>query len=115
MKLSTSIYFRYFMFYSVCLYKIVSEAPPTVSVNYLPKKQWKLSKHDLADIKLDIEREMRSKILQLQMDWENKERMQQNMMYNQFAPVIPPSFFTPSKVFNKNIILFGFLSTLSSI
>jgi hypothetical protein len=31
---------------------------PTISVNYLPKKQWKLSKHDMADIKLDIEREV---------------------------------------------------------
>lgn len=32
--------------------------PPSISVNYIPKKQWKLSKHDLADIKLDIEREV---------------------------------------------------------
>jgi hypothetical protein len=31
---------------------------PSIAVNYLPKKQWKLSKHDLADIKLDIEREV---------------------------------------------------------
>jgi len=31
---------------------------PTVTVNYQPKKQWKLSKHDLADIKLDIETEV---------------------------------------------------------
>ena len=36
--------------------------PPTVSVNYTPKKQWKLSKHDLADIKLDIESEVILKI-----------------------------------------------------
>ena len=32
---------------------------PTVSVNYVPKKQWKMSKLDLADIKLDIEREVK--------------------------------------------------------
>ncbi len=32
--------------------------PPEVNVNYKPKKQWKISKHDLADIKLDIEREV---------------------------------------------------------
>ncbi len=31
---------------------------PTVSVNYFPKKQWKLSKHDISEIKLDIEREV---------------------------------------------------------
>jgi hypothetical protein len=87
---------------SICLtiliYKAICGSSPTVSVNYLPKKQWKLSKHDLADIKLDIEREMRSKILQLQMDWDNKERMQEERMYGQFAPVIPPTFFSPSKI-----------------
>jgi hypothetical protein len=32
--------------------------PPEVNVNYIPKKQWRMSKHDLADIKLDIEREV---------------------------------------------------------
>ena len=37
---------------------IVCGDKPTISVNYLPKKQWKLSKHDIADIKLDIEREV---------------------------------------------------------
>ena len=37
--------------------------PPTVSVNYTPKKQWKLSKHDLADIKLDIEAEVIYKLI----------------------------------------------------
>jgi hypothetical protein len=36
----------------------VAAETPSVSVNYLPKKQWKLSKHDMADIKLDIEREV---------------------------------------------------------
>jgi hypothetical protein len=76
------------------LYTVLSQ-PPAVSVNYLPKKQWKLSKHDLSDIKLDIEREMRSRILQLQMDWQNRQRMEEAMVYNQYAPVIPPSFFSP--------------------
>jgi hypothetical protein len=86
--------FVFYILNVIVILKIIlcSGSPPSISVNYLPKKQWKLSKHDIADIKLDIEREMRSKILQLQMDWENKERMQQSMMYNQFAPVIPPSF-----------------------
>ena len=37
---------------------IISGDKPTITVNYLPKKQWKLSKHDVADIKLDIEREV---------------------------------------------------------
>ena len=40
------------------LLAIVAGGAPAVSVNYLNKKQWKLSKHDLADIKLDIEREV---------------------------------------------------------
>jgi hypothetical protein len=35
------------------------EEPPSVSVNYIPKKQWKMSKLDLADIKIDIEREVK--------------------------------------------------------
>ena len=39
---------------------------------------------------------MKSKIIQIQMDWENRERMEQAMVYNQFAPTIPPSFFAPS-------------------
>lgn len=104
MKLSISFNFRYYLVFSLALNQICCDAPPTVSVNYLPKKQWKLSKHDLADIKLDIEREMRSKILQVQMDWENKERMQQNMMYNQYAPIIPNSFFNPCKIINKILL-----------
>lgn len=97
--------FVYFILNIVFLkFFLCADPPPSISVNYLPKKQWKLSKHDIADIKLDIEREMKSKILQLQMDWENKERMQQSMMYNQFAPVIPPSFFNPPpSKFNFNI------------
>ena len=64
----------------------ISCEPPSVSVNYLPKKQWKLSKHDLADIKVDIEREMKSKILQLQTDWENKERITEANVYNSVTP-----------------------------
>ena len=51
MKFNLYIYFIHY-FYAVY------SAPPQVSVNYVPKKQWKLSKHDLADIKLDIEREV---------------------------------------------------------
>lgn len=31
---------------------------PEISVNYIAKKQWKMSKHDIADIKLGIEREV---------------------------------------------------------
>jgi hypothetical protein len=38
---------------------VMTEDTPSISVNYIPKKQWKLSKHDLADIKIDIEREVR--------------------------------------------------------
>jgi hypothetical protein len=76
-------------------YSVITE-PPAVSVNYLPKKQWKLSKHDLSDIKMDIEREMRSRVLQLQMDWQNRQRMEEAMVYNQYSPVIPPAFFSPS-------------------
>jgi hypothetical protein len=95
-------FYKYF-FYLFAILKIIQitcPEPPSVSVNYLAKKQWKLSKHDLADIKLDIEREMRSKILQVQMDWENRQRNEQSMMYNQFAPVIPPSFFSQGKIIN---------------
>ena len=41
------------------IFKTIICPPPTVTVNYQPKKQWKLSKHDLADIKLDIEAEVK--------------------------------------------------------
>lgn len=37
---------------------LIIYSQPEVNVNYKPKKQWKVSKHDLADIKLDIEREV---------------------------------------------------------
>jgi hypothetical protein len=37
------------------------QATPEISVNYIPKKQWKLSKRDLAEIKIDIEREVNNK------------------------------------------------------
>jgi len=50
-------------FLSLCF---VINPPPTVSVNYTPKKQWKLSKHDLADIKLDIESEVYLITIQIQ-------------------------------------------------
>jgi len=42
----------------ISVFNVIESETPTVSVNYLPKKQWKLSKHDIADIKLDIEREV---------------------------------------------------------
>ncbi len=45
---------------------------------------------------------MRAKILQVQMDWENRERNEQAMVYNQFAPTIPSDFFDPCKfLFNS--------------
>ena len=46
------------LFYIKIISYILCQDKPTISVNYLPKKQWKLSKHDIADIKLDIEREV---------------------------------------------------------
>ena len=48
----------FYFYFVIALFLLVRCDPPTVSVNYLPKKQWKLSKHDVADIKLDIEREV---------------------------------------------------------
>ena len=44
--------------YFIFLLTFMNSEAPTVSVNYVPKKQWKMSKLDLADIKLDIEREV---------------------------------------------------------
>jgi hypothetical protein len=29
------------------------------------------------------------------MDWENRERMEQAMVYNQFSPIVPPAVFSP--------------------
>jgi hypothetical protein len=40
---------------------------------------------------------MRSKILEIQMDWENRERMEESMAYNQFAPAMPQNYFVPRK------------------
>lgn len=58
--------FKLILLLHICLYYIkiphlinCNEETPTVSVNYIPKKQWKMSKLDLADIKLDIEREVK--------------------------------------------------------
>ncbi len=58
--------FKLILFLQLCLYFIkiphlikCKDDVPTVSVNYVPKKQWKMSKIDLADIKLDIEREVK--------------------------------------------------------
>lgn len=72
--------------------------PPKVEVNYLPKKQWKMSKHDMVDIKLDIERELKSKILQMQMNWKNKQAMEEQMLKSQqyMQPqIIPPTMSFP--------------------
>jgi len=57
MKSNFIILLYKFLYFLYCFKSIISP-PPTISVNYQPKKQWKLSKHDLADIKLDIESEV---------------------------------------------------------
>ena len=61
----------------------ISPEAPVVEVDYLPKKQWKMSKHDMADLKIDIEKELRSKILQMQMEWTKKQRMEDYIIHNQ--------------------------------
>ncbi len=43
---------------------------------------------------------MRSKILQVQMEWENRQRNQQSMVYNQLTPIMPPAIFAPRKIIN---------------
>lgn len=43
------------------------------------------------------------------MDWENRERMEQAMVYNQFSPIIPPSFFQQS---NSNLMVLLFILAL---
>ena len=30
------------------------------------------------------------------MDWENRQRMEESMAYNQFTPAIPDEYFAPS-------------------
>lgn len=80
------------------LMTFVKMDPPKVEVNYLPKKQWKMSKHDMVDIKLDIERELKSKILQMQMNWKNKQAMEEQMLKSQqyMQPqIIPPTMSFP--------------------
>lgn len=86
---------------------VLTEAPE-VEVNYLPKKQWKMSKHDMADLKLDLERELRAKILQMQIDWKNKENTEEYMIRNQqyqTPQIIPPSLSFPYN--NQNFQGYG--------
>ena len=92
---------NFFCIFLFC-FEIKSNTPPEVEVNYLPKKQWKMSKHDMADIKLDIERELRAKILQMQMNWKNRQNMQEYMIQNQQysqPQIIPPTLSFP---YNNN-------------
>lgn len=92
---------------------IGGQGTPEVEVNYLPKKQWKMSKHDMSDLKLDIERELRAKILQMQIDWKNKERMEDYMIQNQRFSV--PSIVPPSATFPAYPNNYGMSSSMSSM
>lgn len=75
--------------------------PPSVSVNYLPKKQWKRSKHDLANIKEEIEREMKQKIVEMQSAWKQQRMQEEAMMYNQYVHMTPPNFYQPQMYYNQ--------------
>jgi hypothetical protein len=71
------------IYFIISIFSYINLEAPEVEVNYLPKKQWKMSKHDMADLKVDIEKELRSKILQMQMEWTKKQRMEEYILQNQ--------------------------------
>lgn len=86
--------FIYFFCYPNLYFSSKLRAPAEVEVNYLPKKQWKVSKHDLSSYKYQIERNLRSKLLQMQLNWKNKESTENYMIQNsRFSQpqIVPPS------------------------
>lgn len=105
-KLLLTLLSLFYIVLAICIQISFCGDPPKVEVNYLPKKQWKMSKHDMADLKIDIERELRAKILQMQIDWMNKEKVEEymvrNMQYTQ-PQIVPPSLNFPYGPNNYNM------------
>lgn len=50
------------IFFFFVFLQFIKTIPPKISVNYPDKNQWKMSKHDYLNIKLEIEKEVKNMI-----------------------------------------------------
>lgn len=96
------------IFFFFVFLKFIKAIPPKISVNYPDKNQWKMSKHDYLNIKLEIEKEvknmifyiktqLKAKIQQAQLEWNNRRKIEQATMLNVGYPpmMMTPNYYPP--------------------